>query len=401
MGRTRGGRVRASPPFCESITRSRWVGSCYSGASTPSPAGLLCVQWTGESCLSALPTALLAPQPFFCRRLGLFGTTARLPLRPGPTGASRLLPLPAAARVGRSCRGREAARVFRAWRPRSPTLPAALPVSGLPAARPERTRRPRGPSRFPSGPRAHAPLFARPCGPSGSPYFLRAPGVAFTAPRRAPTRACAVLRGVQASVRVRGLSRRADSALGLPRPWPSRARPGDARPPARKGAGSPWSPPSPSWGSPQRTVARPCSAQVLGDGLGRDPRAPFVPVCGGAPVRQFLKQELTPPGEELPGSKSRGATHVGWNDQTGPRVFQQCSRPGGRPPPKGRPDTKLWGLCVSRKREKWAVRQLPELLILCVLRHHRSLTSEVTEVRFTLTPRLRAKPQSCILLAET
>ncbi|XP_064429906.1 polypyrimidine tract-binding protein 1 isoform X3 [Mirounga angustirostris] len=48
MGRARGGRVRASPPFCESITRSRWVGSCYSGASTPSPAGLLCVQWTAN-----------------------------------------------------------------------------------------------------------------------------------------------------------------------------------------------------------------------------------------------------------------------------------------------------------------------------------------------------------------
>lgn len=228
MGRTRGGRVRASPPFCESITRSRWVGSCYSGASTPFPAGLLCVQWTGESCLSALPTALLVPQPSPCRRLGLPGTTARLPLRPGPTGASRLPPLPAAARAGRSCRGREAARVSRAWRPTSPTLPDALPVSGLPAARPERTRWPRGPSRFPSGPRAHAPLFARPCGPSGSPYFLRAPSVAFTAPRRAPTRACAVLRSGQSSVRVRGLSRRADSALGLPRPWPSRARQGDA-----------------------------------------------------------------------------------------------------------------------------------------------------------------------------
>ncbi|XP_077834903.1 polypyrimidine tract-binding protein 1 isoform X11 [Macaca mulatta] len=51
MGSARGGRVRASPPFCESITRSRWVGSCYSGASTPSPAGLLCVPWTALSLL--------------------------------------------------------------------------------------------------------------------------------------------------------------------------------------------------------------------------------------------------------------------------------------------------------------------------------------------------------------
>lgn len=176
---------------------------------------------------------------------------------------------------------------------------------------------------------------------------------------------------------------------------------GRRRSPARKGVGSPPPPPSSSRGCPQRTIAHPVSAPVLGVGLGRDPRAPFVPVCGGAPVRQFLKHEPTPPGEELPGSKSRGATHVGWNDRTGPRVFRQCSRPGGWPPPKGRPDTQLRGLCVFRKREKWAVGQLPELLIFSVLRHHRRLTSEVTEVRFTLTPRFRAKPQSCILFAET
>lgn len=94
MDRARGGRVRASPPFCESITRSRWVGSCYSGASTPSPAGPLCVQWTGESCLSTLPAALLALQPSLRRRLGLLGATARLPPRPMPTGVFGLPPSP-------------------------------------------------------------------------------------------------------------------------------------------------------------------------------------------------------------------------------------------------------------------------------------------------------------------
>lgn len=38
-----------APPFCESITRSGRARSCYSGVSTPFPAGLLRVQWTGES----------------------------------------------------------------------------------------------------------------------------------------------------------------------------------------------------------------------------------------------------------------------------------------------------------------------------------------------------------------
>lgn len=230
MGRARGGRVRASPPFCESITRSRWVGSCYSGASTPSPAGLLCVQWTGKYCLSALPDDLLALHLSPRRRPGLFEAAARasLRLRPGSRAPPGSLPSMGLGRGrGGGCRGRQTGSASRAWRgwagPGFCSFPASARLvpnarggrAALPASRPcpARTRQ----------------LSRAPCEPSRSPYPFCAPCVALPAPRRAPALACAALRAPPPrwTLRVRGLSRRADSALGLPRPPRARARPGD------------------------------------------------------------------------------------------------------------------------------------------------------------------------------
>lgn len=97
MGSARGGRVRASPPSCESITRSRWVGSCYSGASTPSPTGLLCVPWTGKS--------HRAPHPPFSSRSGPTFVPART--SPSVTRAgARAGPLVRVARAGPGLPGR-------------------------------------------------------------------------------------------------------------------------------------------------------------------------------------------------------------------------------------------------------------------------------------------------------
>lgn len=235
MGKARGGRVRASPPFCESITRSRWVGSCYSGASTPSPAGLLRVQWTGKYCLSALPDGRLALHPSPRRRPGIFGAAGRasLRLRPGsraPPGFLLSLGLGRGRRGG--CRGPPGGQRPLDWE--GVGRARVLPVSGPRVPRPERTRRPRGPSRFPSVPRAHAPAYARPVrafplpvppsraryGPFRSPSSLRA--CARSSPRPLPPPP------PRWALRVRGLSRRADSVLGLPRPPGARARPGDA-----------------------------------------------------------------------------------------------------------------------------------------------------------------------------
>lgn len=130
---------------------------------------------------------------------------------------------------GRGCRGREGAGVWGRW-----VAGRALFASGVHAARPERTRRPRGPSRFTSGFRAHAPPlmrvawpFRRPvrpplaalCGPSRAPYLLGAPRVG---PARARSfahppprwfwRACAAF----------------PAARTLPRPPPPAAGPGAA-----------------------------------------------------------------------------------------------------------------------------------------------------------------------------
>lgn len=97
---------RAAPPFCESITRSGWVRSCYSGASTPFPTGLLRVQWTGES-----PPARASARAAPCR---------------GP-GSSVAGPFPGCGGGGEGGRG---------WGP-APGA-GALPEGGAPRVRPGR-----------------------------------------------------------------------------------------------------------------------------------------------------------------------------------------------------------------------------------------------------------------------
>lgn len=112
-----------------------------------------------------------------------------------------------------------------------PTLPAPVLVSGFPAALPESTRRLNVPS--PGSP--PAPPFAHPM------WLFQLPvpsSHALCGPSRSPSGPHARVRSFslspQAVVRVRGLSRRADSAFGLPRPRRSRVRPGDtALPPGR------------------------------------------------------------------------------------------------------------------------------------------------------------------------
>lgn len=167
MGSARGGRVRASPPFCESITRSRWVGSCYSGASTPSPAGLLCVPWTGESHLAPRPAALPALQPCPRRRAGLPGADLAAARAGGAAGS----PLPLRVAGAGSGRARGFPGIWPRPRSRPPPGPLPAPARPVPSARglprPSPSARgpalrlcpasaARGPSRFPSGPCAPA-----------------------------------------------------------------------------------------------------------------------------------------------------------------------------------------------------------------------------------------------------
>lgn len=284
IGRARGGRVRASPPFCESITRSRWVGSCYSGASTPSPAGLFCVQWTGEYSFCAVPDDLLALQLSSRRPPGLLGAAARasLRLRPGSRAPPGSLPsrgLGCGRGVG--CRDWGGGGVRRAVPPGlrrgGPGLaPRSFPASArlapnargsraaLPASRPclARTRQCREP-------RVNLPAPRTP---------LRAPRVALPAPRRALAFACAAIRAPV------GLCACAvfPAAWTLPSP-PHAAGRGAARrrrPPARKGAGPPPPPPAarPLPGYPQRMAARPSR------GPGRGPSAPLCSRLRGAPA---------------------------------------------------------------------------------------------------------------------
>lgn len=271
MGRARGGRVRASPPFCESITRSRWVGSCYSGASTPSPAGLLCVQWTGKHCLAAPRDGLLALQLPPRRRPGLFGAAARasLRLRPGSRAPPGSLP---SAGLGRGraggCRGLRGGRRLRAVGEGAGRAQAPL-ASGLRAPRRERTRRPRGPSRFPSAPRVRARARTRQASraqrePCGAPYPL-------PARRRAPAPACAAPRGPAEQCACAAFP----AARTLPAASPARRGPGRGpeTPPSSCPEGrGPSSAPAgrrPLPGCPQRMAARPA------------PRPPFVPARGG------------------------------------------------------------------------------------------------------------------------
>lgn len=110
MSIARGGRVRASPPSCESITRSRWVGFCYSCASAPSPAGLLCVPWTGKY--------YRAPRPPFAHRC----VPAIAAARDGSPPPRRPLQLLRDARVW----PRSAWRARNPWRRRPAGKPAGL-----------------------------------------------------------------------------------------------------------------------------------------------------------------------------------------------------------------------------------------------------------------------------------
>lgn len=95
--------MRASPPSCESITRSRWVGFCYSCASAPFPAGLLGVPWTGKSCR--------APR-----------TPLRSPLRPSHRrrrARGLLAPADPSNRCGAArCARARPQSAWRAWNPR-------------------------------------------------------------------------------------------------------------------------------------------------------------------------------------------------------------------------------------------------------------------------------------------
>lgn len=181
---------------------------------------------------------------------------------------------------GRGCRGREGAGVWGRW-----VAGRALFASGVHAARPERTRRPRGPSRFTSGFRAHAPPlmrvawpFRRPvrpplaalCGPSRAPYLLGAPRVGPARARSFAHPPPLVL------ARVRGLSRRADSAPASPaRRGPGRGR--RRRPPAQKGAGPPPPPLFPP-GVPGRRPGR-VAPGAMGAGQLATRATPGVPRC--------------------------------------------------------------------------------------------------------------------------
>lgn len=82
-------------------------------------------------------------------------------------------------------------------------------------------------------------------------------------------------------VRVRGLSRRADSALGLPRPLPTRARPGEAPPPVVRPLLRPR-PPCSSWPGGRGRSARPLCSRVHGrGGRGRLMPAERLACCRG------------------------------------------------------------------------------------------------------------------------
>jgi hypothetical protein len=163
--------VRASPPSCESITRSRWVGFCYSCASAPFPAGLFRVPWTGKSCR--------APR-----------TPLRSPLRPSHRCRARGLLAP--ADPSNRCNGRVRVASFRVARSESrasealkeagwlrATAPSfRLPLSPSPSALPVPARfirrNPAPPSRppraraLPPVRRAHSERLGR-CDPSRLP----------------------------------------------------------------------------------------------------------------------------------------------------------------------------------------------------------------------------------------
>lgn len=149
---------------------------------------------------------------------------------------------------GRGCRGREGAGVWGRW-----VAGRALFASGVHAARPERTRRPRGPSRFTSGFRAHAPPLMRVAWPFRRP--VRPPLAALCGPSRAPY------------------------LLGAPRVGPARARSFAHPPPVGSGARARPFPPRglcPGLPRPPRARARPKTPPSCPEGRGSS-AAPFVP----------------------------------------------------------------------------------------------------------------------------
>lgn len=89
---------------------------------------------------------------------------------------------------------------------------------------------------------------------------------------------------------MRGLSRRADCALGLPHPWRSRARPGDAALLPRRARAL-----LRRCLAPPRTFHKGLRRSPSSPGLGvsgRDPRAPFVPAILGLLVLELFKHGL-------------------------------------------------------------------------------------------------------------
>lgn len=349
MGRARKGRVQASPPFCESITRSRWVGSCYSGASTPSLAGLFCVQWTGESCLSTLSAPLLALQPSSCGRLGLLGATG------SPTGATAppgSFLSPSRGRGGK-LPGARGVPYLPSRRSADPALPTVVLVSGLSAASPN-TRG--GRATLSAGlPRAtlcasHVPLPAIRAALPATRAALPAPRPVLPAPRPTPTRACAVTR---TPLRPRCACAAFPAAPTLHSAFPARGglgRAGKTPPFCPEGRGPSSAPALPLLGLPTKNRRAPSSAP--GPGVsGRGPRAPFVPAIPQLLVLESFKHELAHFGRGVTGPGVRGSPHVGRHDRTPSfRAVQPAGRATAIQPPREREGSSAGLVCVPGAR---------------------------------------------------
>lgn len=278
--------------------------------------------------------ALLSPPP---------GTPRGAGPRARPPRAHGRLRCPCPAPSGE--RGETAGGVRRPARPSQEVAgayPCPFPVSPRPV--PDACG---GRAALPASRPLPALLLVHPWGPPGSSYLLRAPSVALPAPRPVPTRACVVLRAAQAPVRVRGLSRRLDSGLSLPRPRRSRARPGDAAlPPGRARAlrhrcrpllrlptkHGRESRPNPG---PERTVR----------GGGRSP--PLLPPSWGLLSGGCLSRSWPPRGMALPGPR------CGSDPRGSERPDPQPSgvHPGGGMGPRA-PGARLRGLRLFRERKK-------------------------------------------------
>lgn len=260
------------------------------------------------------------------------------------------------------CRGHSASGIFPLSRPRArreaprsercpgfpepgsavPALPTVVLVSGLSAASPEHTRRPRDPFRW-SPPPPPALPFALPRAPSGYPGGpSRSPGSPSRSPSgssRSPSGPHARVRSYsnpsQTPVRVRSLSRRTDFALGLPRPRRSRARRGDAallsgraRAPLR---------PRPA---PPRLPTKNRRAPGSAPGPGGAGEGPSRSLCF-PPSRSSLYGSPLSPSWLAPAVES--AERPTWAGVTGPGAFGQCSREGASPGLVGVPGRREMG----------------------------------------------------------